>query len=267
MQFTNTRSGETVTTDLSLREIAEKFVEVARDNHFCWFWMVKAIQEASSASETRDLTEFVSDLFVIAVGRGLKSPMIRLCFKEYSRRYKIKLSKKGNVCLLGGNVHPDTSDPVGEEEYIGIWLGGKFLSSKFRSLSQADNEFLKNLGADPQGFFAKCSKDMDRCCYCGKQLEDIRSKEVGYGSTCASNWGLPWGGKAKKGQEVPSFASLWQDAKPDDRRAVRAICRAIRQQPEDDLNWMALRDVLMESGWPDERLPEKPKSGVLLPRG
>jgi hypothetical protein len=39
---------------------------------------------------------------------------------------------------------------------------------------------------------------MDKCCFCNKLLSDERSAAVGYGHTCATNWGLPWGAKAAR---------------------------------------------------------------------
>ena len=37
------------------------------------------------------------------------------------------------------------------------------------------------------------SKGKTRCCFCAKQLDTNASKFVGYGPTCADNYGLPWG--------------------------------------------------------------------------
>lgn len=34
---------------------------------------------------------------------------------------------------------------------------------------------------------------ISHCVFCGLELTDPRSVTVGYGATCASNWGLPWG--------------------------------------------------------------------------
>lgn len=266
----NDRTGQTVTLPLSHAEIAARFAEIATKDSWLWFHMANEVQHASASPKLVDMIGFISDLFVIAVGRGLKNPMIRLVVKETSRRYKIYLSARGTVCIKGGDVAPGTSDPVGDEEYIGCLLRGKFLpanegySNRPKPVAPKDQAFLDSLSADPVGFFAKCSKDMDRCCYCGQPLEDHRSKDVGYGSTCANRWGLPWGGK--RTEEVPSFASLWQKATTDNRRDIRGICLGIRQAPQDDLGWAMLRDVLTDAGWPEERLPNKPDDIRKMPR-
>ena len=254
------RNGDSIQTPYTPEELAAKFVALTKGEHWTFYWMAQAVASAESTpAPMRDMIGFISDLFVMAVGRGLKNPMIRLAHKEHNRRYKLYLSARGTVCLKGGAVAPGTADPIGDEEYIGCILpDGKFLPNRDRRVTAADTAFLAALSTDPVAFFHKCSKDMDRCCYCGKALEDARSKEVGYGMTCAGNWGLPWGKTGS--QEVPTFASLWAQAGHSDRRNVRAICQGIRENPADVVSWMALRDCLSEAGWPDNRLPEMPAS-------
>ncbi len=256
--LTNERNGDTIQTPYGPEELASKFAAITKGAHWAFYWMAKLVADAATLTPAlRDMIGFISDLFVMAVGRGLKNPMIRLAFKAHNRRYKIYLSARGTVCLKGGNTVPGTADPIGDEEYIGCILpDGKFLPNRDRRMMPADSAFLAALTTDPVAFFHQCSKDMDRCCYCGKALEDARSKEVGYGKTCAGNWGLPWGETGS--QEVPTFAGLWANAPTDGRRDIRGICQGIRENPTDAVSWMALRDALTDAGWPDNRLPTMP---------
>ncbi len=57
----------------------------------------------------------------------------------------------------------------------------------------AITERLKAFAADPAGIAAEHGRLTGRCCFCNKHLQDERSTAVGYGATCASHYGLPWG--------------------------------------------------------------------------
>jgi hypothetical protein len=241
--FTNARTNEVVTTTLSNAEITAEFANVAHEKSWLWFWLVKSIQEAQACG--RYDVEFFGDLLLFAIGMGLKRPMIRL--HNNGRRYKLYLSQRGTLCIKTGALIPNTHDPIGDEEYLGCIWQGKFLASKDRTPLPVDREFLDNLTADPVKFMADRSKDMCRCCYCGRALEDQRSKAVGYGPDCAEHWGLPWGETTN--EKMPSFAQLWARSMPDDIRSIRALCRAIRKTPGQQLEWDALSDVMEDGGY------------------
>lgn len=267
--ITNSRTGETVQTPYEPAELATRFAAITGGAHWAFYWMARVVMDAATACPVavqtmRQMIGFISDSFVLAVGRGLKKPMIRLGFKEVNRRYKVYLSKAGTPCIKGGDTAPGSSDPVGDEEYIGCLCFGKFLPNKNRPMLASDTLFIDRLSADPVGFFVQCSKDMDRCCYCNLPLEDARSKEAGYGEVCANRWGLPWG--KGRTEEIPSFASLWGRADSQGQKDIRGICAAIRKTPGDDVNWLVLRDALTDAGWPENRLPSKPAGSVIVPR-
>lgn len=40
-QFRNDRSGETVSCELSKREILDRYLETAREDDWLWFWLAK----------------------------------------------------------------------------------------------------------------------------------------------------------------------------------------------------------------------------------
>lgn len=212
---------------------------------------------------------FLADTFTVAIGYGLKRPMIRLHFKD--RRFKFYLSRRGTVCLKTGrlvdNAEKGCRDPEGDEEYAGCLLRGKFKVAQIgdwnqpnrpeRPLSETEKEFLERLVANPTGFIAECGKDMGRCCYCNQPLEDARSKAVGYGRTCAKRWGLPWGDE-KATESAPSFAKCYDDD-----------AAAMLYKMRDDLvkgettAWLVFADWLQEHGLPP---CEAPEAGVVLPR-
>lgn len=261
LQFRNARTNEVVNTEMTRSEIVQKFLDGATDDNWLWFWLVRFIEQTKGACPmTVDMRLFLADSFLLAVGMGLKHPMIRL--HDRDRRYKIYLSRRGTICFKTGALIAGTNDPYGDEEYMGCLTHGKFLPNKDRNLLDKDQQFLDSLMNDPAGYMSERSKDMDRCCYCYKPLEDKRSKDVGYGSTCAVKWGLPWG--KTYDEKVPSFAQMWQKARPDDRNSVRGICNELRKTPYDKLSWDALGDVMEEAGY--AKRPTVPKEGVTIPR-
>lgn len=262
--FTNTNRAtgnvETVTIPQSKAELLLMF-EDAPNDHWLWFHLAKWCREngpeARAERQQRvDMIAFLADSFTLAVGMGLKRPMIRLHYRD--RRFKVYLSQRGTLCFKSGGLAVDmscptgspvrwTNDPVGDEEYVGCLWAGKFLPNKQRQPLPTEVEVIARLSADPAGFLSQCSKDMDRCVYCGKPLEDQRSKDVGYGATCADRWGLPWG--RTYDEKVPSFADLWRNSSPTDQRSIRGICATIRQNPYDPLSWDVLGDALEDAGW------------------
>lgn len=96
----------------------------------------------------------------------------------------------------------------------GLWMGriqpdGEFQASQVYSSASMKDQFLELLNAfaaDPAGVGAKYGKLAGRCCFCQKCLEDPKSLAMGYGPTCAENYGLPWG------QAAVSMATVSQEA-------------------------------------------------------
>lgn len=257
--FTNDRTGEKVSTELTNRELLNRFSDMVGETTDSWlmFWIAKAVNSRGSRKAVKRTMHFLADLFMLPIGCGNKRPMIRLHYK--GQRFKVYLSKKGTLCFKSGNLRPSaidpvngtvlkwSHDPVGDEFYIGCLFDGKILPAKegwgssrvVREFTETENEFFTHLLEEPVEFLARCSKDLNRCCYCNQPLEDERSKAVGYGAICASKWGLPWGGNYD--EKVPSFADLWD-------QDVHAILETIRRNPQDEFNWVVLNDWLEENG-------------------
>lgn len=299
--ITNQKTGETIESNLSNAEAATLFAKHFGENtsHFMWYWLHKLALEAANlsanpvAGSSKLAAGFISNLFVVALGYGLKRPMIRVHYR--GMRFKLYLSQRGTVCLKGGrlvatkweespeptmpnpiygmNVVRSTpiawsNEPEGDEEYIGCYqpsgefsparlgtYGDSYRNRPLRKMHATETEFLAKLAEAPVAFLAACSKDMDRCCYCYKALEDERSKAVGYGKTCAERWGLPWG-KLHYDEKTPSFAGCYDDN-------AAGIIAAIRSNPKDEGAWMVFGDWLEEHGL---RRCTMPSGNVALPR-
>jgi hypothetical protein len=52
---------------------------------------------------------------------------------------------------------------------------------------------LRRLAADPAAVAAEHGHATGRCCFCGRELTDSKSVQVGYGPICADRHSLPWG--------------------------------------------------------------------------
>jgi hypothetical protein len=72
-------------------------------------------------------------------------------------------------------------------------LNFKYNSKATSEQKAVITELLKEFATDPQATVEKYGKLANRCCFCNKGLTDPKSVEAGYGPTCASNYGLPWG--------------------------------------------------------------------------
>ena len=293
-QVRNDRSGEVLTTEVSDAEALRLFAETARPDNWLWFWLHKHVsrlpktvaeQQATGGkvevarTPMDDAMDFLADWFTLAVGYGLKRPMLRTHFRD--QRFKFYLSRKGTLCLKSGMlaVNDDgsfTHDPVGDEFYVGCLMDGRFrvATERYqdnngrwrdgpeRKLTATETEFLTRLSASPVSFLAECSKDMQRCCYCNLPLSDERSMKIGYGEVCAHRYGMPWGND-KAMETAPSFAKVYG---PDAHHMLVAI-RTTEDEAERKVAWLELADWLDERGLPRCQSPEDRGNGrVQLPR-
>lgn len=262
--LTNNRSGESIDSPLTNQEAATKFAECfgSQQDHWLWFWIHKSVMghKPPDAKSVKTI-QFLGDNFLLAIGYGLKRPMIRCHYKD--RRFKIYLSRQGTICLKSGWLEDaGGKDPTGREQYVGCFRNGSFLTAKdynsgrVRDMLDIEKEFLSSLEENPTGFLAQCGRDMDRCCYCNLPLEDCRSKEVGYGPVCAKHWGLPWGKDKDYMESSPSFSKVYDDKLP-------LLTTWLRDDPKDHLRWSAFADWLQVKGLPRVECPD---DKVIIPR-
>lgn len=87
---------------------------------------------------------------------------------------------------------------VASPEYGGAYYGrvenGQFYAG--RSNTPEVEKMLERMAVDPEGTAQEYGRLTGNCCFCSRPLKDERSTAVGYGSTCAHNFGLSWGSKA-----------------------------------------------------------------------
>lgn len=109
----------------------------------------------------------------------------------------IKISLAGEKAKVPGSLSVTSAERNADGQYD--WFGrvlrdGTYVPSNSAPADVADR--LRKFAADPAGVAAEHGKLHGNCCFCGKGLEDEKSTAVGYGPTCAENYGLPWGTKA-----------------------------------------------------------------------
>lgn len=120
--FRNDRDGREVkisaeSLEWAKRNLLVRFEETAADDNWLWFWLARHFEANQPAVKTHtDAIAFLADSFVLAIGMGLKNPMIRLHFR--GRRFKIYLSKPrtdrytgkrttgGTLCFKTGALKP-----------------------------------------------------------------------------------------------------------------------------------------------------------------
>jgi hypothetical protein len=118
-------------------------------------------------------------------GKNLKFPKIRLLTPNL---INVVLAPRtaGGINVTNGvrYGHPDS-------RFFGrIEENGSFNT---RTAPEEVKLLLQRFAADPAGVAAEYGKLAGACCFCGMELTDERSIHVGYGPTCAGNYGLPWG--------------------------------------------------------------------------
>jgi hypothetical protein len=106
----------------------------------------------------------------------------------------VKLSVAGEKAKVPGSLNVASEGRYGEAIWYGrITRDGKFAPSKDGQAFQGLAEALQAFAKDPAGVAAEYGRWRGACCFCARQLDDERSTAVGYGPTCADNFGLPWG--------------------------------------------------------------------------
>lgn len=177
------------------------------------FWARKLAIEATSPQPVAKLIgtglSVIADKFRTAKSKGLKHPALLF--------FGIGGAEKTRLSLAPDNgKNPGCLYIKADGRYAGkIAPDGRYFPMRDASAELGD--FLAAFAADPVGVGAANGKAAGRCCYCGLQLTDVRSLTAGYGATCASHWGLPWGDKS-----APKLSMA-----PEDRAVELAISESM----------------------------------------
>ncbi len=112
---------------------------------------------------------------------------------------KVEISVAGDRAKVPGSLTVTDGGSYGTTSGSGVSRGkGSGAAPRPRGDIAGVREVLHDLAMDPAGTAARYGRLTGRCCFCNKGLEDERSLAVGYGSTCAKNYQLPWGVQAAR---------------------------------------------------------------------
>lgn len=127
----------------------------------------------------------------------LKYPAIVLSVPGLRPYLTIRLSVAGPKARIPGSLTVVEGERGDDDQRA--WLGRVTLDGTYQPSREANGRTepivarLRAFAAEP----AKVAKEhaylTGRCCFCNTALKDERSTAVGYGATCASHYGLPWG--------------------------------------------------------------------------
>jgi hypothetical protein len=123
---------------------------------------------------------------VLATGLDLSNvPSGRYAVPGGDTRLKVKIDNVAKGKWAGWVFVKDAAE-YGEGKRYGSQRPGSMYKGQIE-------EALRAIAGDIAGAAAAWGHLTGTCTFCGLPLEDARSVAVGYGPTCATNHGLPWG--------------------------------------------------------------------------
>jgi hypothetical protein len=114
--------------------------------------------------------------------RGLRAPKLRVLDADQKTELVVGLTRSG--------VEPGSLAIVAGGRFLGcVRKSGDVTSGLRYDLTR--QRLLETVAADPVAAAKAYAAVKGRCCFCGLELTDEGSTEVGYGPVCAKHWGLP----------------------------------------------------------------------------
>jgi len=149
-----------------------------------WWTHRLATPEATLETVALDATGIVALLDKAA--KNLKAPKFIL---SNDNGLEIKVAMAGPRSKFAGRI--TVAAPVFGAGFFGTFADGEFKPT--RSCTAAHQQLLAEFAADPEGVAAAHGHRTGQCCFCNKELTTVESTAVGFGPTCAKNFGLKWG--------------------------------------------------------------------------
>lgn len=156
-----------------------------------WYW----VERLARPQQQEQLPSFsgVLQLFGKAMV-NLKHPKIRLAFGD--NRDPLCLALAGPRSRYTGSIMLTDGSGYGGTYYGRVSPEGVAVLNDRTLTPNAKQELVRVLTAlaeRPAEVAAEYGRLTGNCCFCMRALSDERSTAVGYGPTCATNYGLPWG--------------------------------------------------------------------------
>ena len=159
-----------------------------------WVWVhILAVEHEARAARTADAPVFSQVLaFMQAAKANLKYPKVAFTTDDDQA---VQLSVAGDKARAPGSVNITDGGPWEENEYFGK-INTNGVADLRDSCPDSVRQLIDDLNADAVGVIGERGRRSGSCCCCGKELTHEDSVAVGYGPTCASNFGLPYGNGA-----------------------------------------------------------------------
>lgn len=133
----------------------------------------------------------IVDMMEIAFQAGRTVPSIVFETPDGS----VKLYRQTDRSRSPGSISMNDGGPKGSD----VWYGSIDKATGHvmfrRECPQAARAIVSEFAKDPGAYAAAYGQGTKRCCFCATKITTDESKAVGYGPTCAGNYGLPWGSK------------------------------------------------------------------------
>lgn len=127
-------------------------------------------------------------------GTHLKWPKITVTTWHGKEIDVLRFGRAGERSRYHGQIMINSDGYYDERTYYGrIDAAGSFYPAKDTHPALA--EILVSMNISIQDFAYQQGLATGNCIFCSLTLSDERSVTAGFGKKCASNYGLPWGGK------------------------------------------------------------------------
>jgi hypothetical protein len=125
---------------------------------------------------------------LVKAASHLKYPKLTLKIGEQV----VKFARTGETSKNPGSISITNGKGfrTPSSEWYGSIVNGQWTPG--RDATPQIGAIVEKMEADPQAFVAEQGKASGNCCFCRKALTVQRSMTVGYGSTCAANYGLDY---------------------------------------------------------------------------
>lgn len=158
-------------------------------------WASKLIARANTPpAEAKPVGDLKGVLALFNRARErLKHPAVVLQVPQLG---EVRISVAGERARFPGSLNVTSNGPFDSRTFYGrVKLDGGFEQSNRATVPDALVSHLRRFAEHPAEVAAEHGKLTGACCFCNTPLTDERSTAVGYGPTCAANYGLPWGGR------------------------------------------------------------------------
>lgn len=141
----------------------------------------KAAAPASPKMDRNELTKLI-DFLNDAVKRGLKHPKVRFLGVDGATEVRLSLTTRGQA--------PGSLAVVSNGNYYGAVRPDGTVTGPLSSDKDMQKRLIR-IAEDPIAAAREYAALMCNCSFCGKELTDAGSVQVGYGPICAKHFGLP----------------------------------------------------------------------------